>query len=496
METDMQRRSAVVDLGSNSVRLVVFEGVSRNPQPIFNEKAVLRLGRGLTTTGRLNDEGVGMAMEVLSRFHAIARAMQADPFEVLATAAVRDASNGPAFVEMLRQSMPGVPVRILSGQEEADHSAIGVMCGIPKADGLVADVGGGSLELIHLTETGRHDATTLPLGMIRLADRCAGDLDVAKLLTDQDIDGVEWLSRVRGQPLYLVGGAFRALARLQIARTQYPLNIVHYYTLDVQEAREMTGWLQNSSRRSLENLPGAPRKRLDDIPFAAVVLRRLMKKIQPSKIVFCVDGLREGWYMMNVAPSYLPQDPMESVARDMCARFGRSNTLPEILWTWTGCIKPNETAEEQHLRRIACWLSDIGSHDHPEYRAEQTYLRILRVQGAGFDHRARVWLSLALAVRYSVDMSAPALMPSFALLGEGERRDAVACGLALRLAYSLSGGAGSLLEGTSLAWEGAELVLTLTSTRVAVKGESVRRGLDRLGQALSVQTRFEVELAV
>lgn len=251
----MQRRSAVVDLGSNSVRLVVFEGVSRNPLPIFNEKAVLRLGRGLTTTGRLNDEGVGMAMEVLSRFHAIARAMQADPFEVLATAAVRDATNGPAFVEMLRQSMPGVPVRILSGKEEADHSAIGVMCGIPGADGLVADVGGGSLELIHLTETGRHDATTLPLGMIRLADRCEGDLDVAKQLTDQDIDGVEWLSRVRGQPLYLVGGAFRALARLQIARTQYPLNIVHYYTLDVQEAREMTGWLQNSSRRSLERLP-------------------------------------------------------------------------------------------------------------------------------------------------------------------------------------------------------------------------------------------------
>lgn len=494
MEADQPCRSAVVDLGSNSVRLVVFEGRSRNPLPIFNEKAVLRLGRGLTETGKLNEEGVEMAKEVLSRFHAIARAMKADPFEILATAAVRDASNGPAFVQTLRESMPGVPIRILSGKEEADHSAIGVMCGIPGASGLVADVGGGSLELIHLTPQGRHDATTLPLGMIRLADRSGRDLDKAKTLADKDIGGVEWLPKVKGSTLYLVGGAFRALARLQIARTQYPLNIVHYYTMDVQEAREMTGWLQNSSRRSLERLPGAPRKRLDDTPFAAMVLRRLMKKVQPDKIVFCVDGLREGWYMLNVAPDILAQNPMDVVAREMCARFGRSNSLPYALMQWTDFLRPEETAEEKYLRHLACYLSDIGSHDHPEYRAEQTYWRILRVQSGGFDHPSRAWLALALAVRYAADQQAPFLTTSRALLSDQDWKSAVVLGLALRLAYSLSGGAGRLLEGTSLEWEEDALVLILTSARVAVKGESVRRGLERLGQALGVATRFEIEL--
>ncbi|MCI1437991.1 MAG: Ppx/GppA family phosphatase [Acetobacter indonesiensis] len=496
MQTDTPRRSAVVDLGSNSVRLVVFEGVSRNPVPIFNEKAVLRLGRGLTATGRLNEEGVSMVMEVLSRFHAIARAMNAEPFEILATAAVRDATNGPDFVKALRENMPGVPIRILSGEEEADHSAIGVMCGIPEASGLVADVGGGSLELIRLTSDGRHDANTLPLGVIRLSDRAKGDLNVAKNLADADIGGVDWLPQVKGGTLYLVGGAFRALARLHIARMQYPLNIVHYYTLGLEDAREMTGWLLHAPRRSLERLPGAPKKRLDDIPFAATVLRRLLRKVQPERVIFCVDGLREGWYMLNVAPDFLPQDPMQVVAHDMCSRLGRSNTLPDVLMNWTNGLFADETLHQSHLRRIACWLSDVGSHDHPEYRAEQTYWRILRLQGVGFDHEARAWLSLALAVRYAADLNAEFLSTSRTLLDEKQWKQAVVLGLALRLAYSVSGGTDVLLEGTALTWEGRELVLRLGSSRVAVRGESVGRGLTRLGQALEVQTRVEAEQLV
>jgi exopolyphosphatase/guanosine-5'-triphosphate,3'-diphosphate pyrophosphatase len=110
-------RCGVVDLGSNSVRLVVYEGHFRNPMPIFNEKAVLRLGRGLDATGRLNEEGVAQALTVMHRYHAVARAMGANPFEVLATAAVRDAANGKAFIETLLQRMPDVPIHILSGTE-------------------------------------------------------------------------------------------------------------------------------------------------------------------------------------------------------------------------------------------------------------------------------------------------------------------------------------------------------------------------------------------
>lgn len=492
MQAETPVRSAVVDLGSNSVRMVVFDGLSRNPVPIFNEKGVLRLGRGLTTTGRLNEDGMALAVDVLRRFHAIARGMNASPFEMLATAAVRDATNGPEFVQTLRELMPDVPIRILSGVEEADHSAKGVLSGIPEASGLVADIGGGSLELIHIDPDGRHDATTLPLGVIRLSDRAGGSLSEAKAIADADLQALPWLSEMRGKTLYLVGGAFRALARLQIAKTQYPLNIVHYYTLSPQDAREMTSWLIQSNRKSLEKLPNAPRKRLDDVPYAATVLRRLLRRVEPDKIVFCVDGLREGWYATNVAPQLLAQDPVEAVSRDMCARLGRSTTLPDALCDWIAPVFPDETPALKRLRRAACYLSDVGSHDHPEYRAEQTYARILWMQGSGLDHPARAALALALAVRYDTEPDTTEwLRPSRILLDDALFSWALRLGLALRVAYALCGGTETLLEGTALSIRDGDLMLILTSRRAAVRSDSVRRRLGRLAHLMNLRPRLE-----
>lgn len=485
------RRSAVVDLGSNSVRLVVFDGISRNPISIFNEKAVLRLGRGLNATGRLNEEGVGLAMQVMDRFHAIARGMDADPFEILATAAVRDATNGAEFVAALRARMPGVPIRILSGEEEADYSATGVLCGLPEADGLVADIGGGSLELIRLSAGRKLDACTLRLGVIRLNDRAEGDLQRARTIADADIAQVGWLDDVVGRPLYLVGGAFRALARLQIARTNYPLNIVHLYTLSGEGARDMTEWVVNTPRRALERVPGAPRKRLDDVPFAAIVLRRLLRRLQPPSVVFCVDGLREGWYMRRVAASVAALDPQEAVAREMCRRLGRSETLPDRLMNWTAPLFPDESTPQRRLRRAACLLSDIGSYDHPEYRAEQTYLRVLRMQGVGFDHQARAFVALTLAVRYEAELGHDFLQPSRLLLTAEDFQRALILGLVLRLAYTVCGSTEELLDGTWIRLSAEDVTLHLARGRGVVRGESVRRRLDRLAEAFALPARIE-----
>ncbi|MDG6095202.1 Ppx/GppA family phosphatase [Acetobacter sp. AN02] len=487
METAPSSRSAVVDLGSNSVRLVVFDGISRNPVTIFNEKAVLRLGQGLTKTGRLNEDGVEMAMEVLSRYNAIARSMNAAPFEILATAAVRDAANGKEFVESIRRWMPDVPIRILSGEEEADHSAIGVRCGIPEARGLAVDIGGGSLELIRLQDEARTDACSLKLGVIRLRDRSDGNLTAAKILADEDLSGVGWLAEMKGQTLYLVGGAFRALGRLQIARTNYPLNILHYYMLTPEEALDMTSWLIRTPRRTLERLPGAPRKRLDDVPFAATVLRRLLKKVSPDRVVFCVDGLREGWYVLNVAKSREDQDPMLVTADEMCRRLGRSDTLPDALVRWTAGLFPDETPEERRLRETACRLSDTGSHDHPEYRAEQSYIRVLWLQGAGLSHQARAFLALTTAIRYEAGKDAPWLQSARDLLGTEDFSRAVILGLALRLAYTISGGTEELLKDTAIIRQDGQLVLKLTPASVAARGDSVRRRLSTLGQAMGLE---------
>ena len=487
------QRSAIVDLGSNSVRLVVFEGVTRNPLPIFNEKATLKLGRGLDVTGRLNDEGVTLAMDVLGRFHAVARAMGAEPFEVLATAAVRDATNGPDFVDAIRARMPGVPIRVLEGTEEADYAARGVLCGLPEANGLVADIGGGSLELIHVADSQYFEAVTTKLGVIRLHDRAKGSIERAAEIANELLAEVNWLPGMTGRPLYLVGGAFRALARLQIARTQYPLNLVHLFTLSEGEAREMADWVISSPRRTLEKMPGAPRKRLADAPFAAVVLRCLMERVRPSKVVFSVDGLREGWYMRHVASSVADLDPMTDLATEMANRLARSASLAEALVSWTAPLFRDETRTQKRLRQLACMLSDIGSYDHPEYRVEQTYRRVMYGHGVGFDHTARAFIGLTLAVRYEVSMDSPLIEPSRQLLSRTDIDRAVRLGLALRLAYTLCAGTKVLLDECRLLVEDGTLVLVLGARSVRAAGSAVRRRFERLAAAMQLECQVREE---
>lgn len=481
-------RRAVVDLGSNSVRLVVFEGDSRNPAQIFNEKAVLRLGRGLQATGRLNDEGMAQALTVMSRYAAVARAMQADPFEVLATAAVRDAVNGPHFIAQLQARLPGVPITVLSGEQEADLSAAGLVCGIPDAHGLLADIGGGSLELVRLECGRRATARTLRLGVIRLSERAGGDPAQARAIAEQDLAGEAWLPDMSGRDLYAVGGAWRALARIQIARTAYPLTLLHHYTITREEARDLAGLIAGASRRQLEKLPGIPRRRVDDLPYAAIVLRRLLRVSGVRRVVFSANGLREGWYMRQLAPAQRDQDPLLAAGHDYARRFARDAALPPALVRWTDPLFPGEAGEARRLREAACWMSDIGSRDHPEYRAEQAFLRILRQPSIGLDHQARAFLGLTLALRYEAEPEAAFLLPARQLLPPEAARRATILGVALRLAYTLSAGTAQLLAGTRLL-PGATLVLQLAEGSGVFAGESITRRLDRLAQALGLEAR-------
>ncbi len=481
----------MVDLGSNSVRLVVYEGRGRNPAAIFNEKAVLRLGRGLQATGQLNPDAMAQALTVMNRYAAIARAMGASPFEVLGTAAVRDAENGAAFVACLQARMPGVPVRILSGEEEAALSAAGLLCGIPSADGILADIGGGSLELVRLDHGQRGAATTLRLGVIRLAERSGGDLLQARAIVEADLAGVPFTSEAAGRDLYLVGGAWRALARIHIAQTNYPLNMVHHYTIGRDEARDLTGVIAGAGRRALERMPGVPRRRADDLPFAAVVLRRVLRSTGARRVVFSANGLHEGWYTQLVSPEERTRDSLLAAGMEYARRFGRDPALPPALLAWTDPLFPSEAGESRRLREAACWMSDIGSHEHPEYRAEQAFLRILRQPGIGLDHHARAFLGLTLALRYEAEPDAPFLATARLLLSDEATRRATILGVAMRLAYTLSAGTPDLLAGTALR---ANHVLTLRLSEVSgvFAGESVTRRLERLGQAMGLDSMTEV----
>ncbi len=485
-------RVGVVDLGSNSVRLVVFEGLSRNPVTIFNEKAVLGLGRGLQNTRRLNEEAIGPALTVMARYHAVARAMGADPVEVLATAATRDAENGPDFIAAVQKRLPGVPIRILSGEEEAAYSAEGVLLGFPGADGILGDLGGGSLELVDLDRGRPVQSVSLPLGAIRLSDRAGGDVAKARAIAEGDLARVPWLRRGEGRDLYLVGGAWRALARIHIAQTGYPLWIVHHYGLKREEARDLAGVITQASRRTLERMPGAPSKRLADLPFAALVLRRLLRATGARRVVFSANGLREGWYSRLLPPEVREEDPLLAAGRELGLRWGRDPDLPGALLAWTDPLFDEEGPDARALREAACWIADIGSHDHPDYRAEQAFLRVFRQPGVGLDHHQRAFLALVVALRYEAEPGMTCLQTARMMLDPPGVRRAEALGVALRLAFTLSGGTPELLAGTSIRRRGGELRLRLVEGSGVFAGESVQRRLDVLAASLGLTPAVEV----
>jgi exopolyphosphatase / guanosine-5'-triphosphate,3'-diphosphate pyrophosphatase len=428
---------------------------------------------------------------VLHRYHAVARAMGAAPFEVLATAAVRDARNGPDFIAGLRSRMPDVPIRVLSGLQEAEYSAEGVLCGIPTADGILADIGGGSLELVRLDQGTRGVSQTLSLGVIRLAERAGGDATRARAIADSDLAAVPWLAEGANRDLYLVGGAWRALARIHMAQTGYPLQMVHHYTIGREEARDLTGVIAGAGRRALERLPGLSRRRIDDLPFAAVALRRILRATGVRRVVFSASGLREGWFVQRMPDDIRAQDPLLASGRELAARFGRDPHLPPALMGWTDPLFADEVGEARRLREAACWMSDIGSHDHPEFRAEQAFLRVLRQPGIGLDHHARAFLAFAIAMRYEVDNDAGFLRPARLLLDVSSTHRAEVLGVALRLAYTLSAGTPDLLAGTGLRLSGSRLILRLEEDSGVFAGESVMRRLDRLAQAVGLDAATE-----
>jgi len=485
------QRFGVVDLGSNSVRLVVYEGFLRNPHVIFNEKAVLGLGRGLHSTGRLNEGAAAQTLTVLGRYHALARGMGADPVEVLATAAVRDATNGAAFMAGVHNVMPGARITVLSGEEEARLSAEGLLLGVPLADGVLGDLGGGSLELVKLVQGRIVEAVSLPIGTIRLMERAEGDIARARSIVEAELKRVPWLGAQPLKDLFLVGGTFRALARIHIAQTAYPLAIVHHYAIRREEARDLAGVVMNAPRKSLERMPAAPTKRVSDLPFAAVVLRRLLRASGAARVVFSANGLREGWYARRLHSAERMRDPLLAAAEEIGLRYGRDPGLPPALLRWTEPLIEAGDAETG-LRIAACWISDSGAQDHPEYRAEQAFLRLLRLHGVGLDHHARAFLALVAALRYEADPAASFLAPARALLSAATVRRAEILGAALRLAYTLSGGVPALLDATVLERRGRRLTLKLHQGAGVFAGESVLRRLESLALTLGLDPSLEV----
>lgn len=476
-------RVGIIDVGSNSIRLVVYERASRAPLPVFNEKVLCGLARGLDATGRLNPEGVEMALANIDRFATLAHNMKVTSLDLLATAAVRDAADGADFMRELA-SRPGIVAHTVSGQDEARYSAYGVMCGMPDAEGVMGDLGGGSLELASLAGGHLGASTTLPVGPLRLMS--SGKGDPRKIVVDA-IENVRWLREHQGKTFYAVGGAWRAFARLHMEQAGYPLHIIHQYEIATDEARAVARLIAVQSPKSLEKMPGVSRRRVDTLPLACLALDRLLAVLKPRTVVFSAFGLREGFYYSRLSEHERGRHPLIAFAEEQGESWHRFDLSPEEIFNWLSSAFADESESERILRTAACHLSDISWDDHPDYRADQAYFRVLHLPAPGMSHRERAILAMTLTYRYKSDPRAAMIDTALRLTDTKGRSFARRLGACLRLAYNLSGGAPGLLPQLQLRRTERELRLLVPTALKRSLGDVTARRLETAAQAFELK---------
>jgi len=473
-------RAGVVDIGSNSIRLVAFDVRARITLPLFNEKAICRLGATLPETGELSPERVEVALASLRRFRLLADGLGLDALYVLATSAVRDAANGRAFVAAA-EAIFEVPVMVLSGQEEARFAARGALAGLPDADGVAGDLGGGSLELAALAEGGVGEAVSLPLGPLR-RPRDADDARARKDV-ERQLAGIAWLDDLAGRTFVAVGGAWRALAHVQMARSGHPLRMIHGYGLLRADAESLVRQVVRSAPAALGRLPGVARQRAPSLPYAALLLGEILARGKPGEVCFSAYGLREG-YLHTRLDLLDGEDPLDAAIDWLTRSSEVAALLLEHLMAWTAPLFAGESGSQRRLRRAACRLSNLAWHEHPDYRGRQAFEAVLRGAVLPVRHVERGFLALALLHRYG-SRQAPEANAIERLLPLQLARRARVLGLALRLAYRVSAGADPLLGSARLEVDGGALRLRLPPELDA--GDALARDLQSLARAADLE---------
>ncbi|MCA8929208.1 MAG: Ppx/GppA family phosphatase [Alphaproteobacteria bacterium] len=463
------RRAAVIDIGSNSVRLVVYGIKGSCLISLFDEKAMCGLGRGLSESGTLHPEGRRQAMCELRRFTRVAADEEPEALFLFATSAVRDASDGEAFVADVTEDT-GLSVEVISGLEEARLAAEGVAGAIPGATGLVGDLGGGSLELVRL-ENGRvREQASLPIGALRRSE--AADTKATMDWIDQALATVPWLPLCGGQPFFVVGGAWRAFARAHMQQQNYPLDVIHHYEMTADSAKWIAELMAKMSKPSADLLETISKRRRAIMPYAAQVLARVVTQAEPSTVIASSHGLREGYIRDRV--SIAEGDPLLDFSRIAGAATARIPPEAQVIRDWLLPVFRHDPLAPPRLIEAACWLADLAGREHPDRRAYLGYSRGLNLSSVAIDHRERGFLGTAMRCRYGGVPRDGDLEEARQLTSPEAIASAIRLGVVLRMAQAISP-TGKGLRGTTLALTPEHLRLAGPADLLC--GETVQRRL-------------------
>ena len=476
-------RIGVVDVGSNSVRLVVFDGIARSPSYFYNEKVLCGLGEGIHETGLLNPNGRARALAALHRFVALGRLMKLNGLQGVATAAVREATDGPDFcAQVLAET--GLDLHVATGVEEAELSAKGVLLGWPNANGIVCDIGGASMELARVDDgmiSTRKSSRLGPMQLANLGSDEAINAEISRLVTK--------LRKKLPEPvhnLFLVGGSWRAIARLDMERRKYPLHVLHEYRLTPEQIIETANWATTKTPEEFASIVDISNARLSLVPLAARVLAELVATFEPKQVQISSYGILEGM-LYNAMPKKLRRkDPLLEAARQRERTSSRFPGFGERLFQWLKPLYVHAPEAEQRIVQAACYLHDITWRAHPDYRAEVCFESVTRANLSGLDHEGRVFLGLAILHRYKSSAPQHFDQSLLDLLTAERQSQAAILGKAMRLGAMLSGAVSAGLDQTELSMSSDTFRLTLSGTACDLNGEVVERRVQALASRLGL----------
>ena len=460
------------------MRLVVYAGPQRIPTPIFNEKVLAGLGSGLDQSGTLPEEARHRALAALRRFRLLLNHMKVKQTQVVATAAVRDAANGPEFVREIERI--GFSCGVLTAEQEAALAGDGVLSGIPGADGIVGDLGGGSLELVNIADGRANAGISMPLGILRLDASPDGERSARKLLKAALKDS-PLKEQGRGRAFYMVGGSWRALARIDMLATDFPLPITHQYRMKPARANELRKLVRALDPR-LSSAAAPPR--LATSPVAAMLLELLVDELEPSQLVVSTYGIREGLLYSNLPVSVRRIDPLIEEARDAGGGEHRFGQHGDLLDAWIAPLFDDQPAMAR-LRLAACLLADVAWQANPGFRADRGIEMALHGNWVAVNPAGRVIIAQALAANFGRDRLPDVRLAQLCKVAQLER--AHCWGSAMRLGQRLSGGVGSVLKRTSLSLANGAVQLTVRRGEEALVGDQVQRRLLRLAESFALE---------
>lgn len=490
---------AILDIGSNAVRLVIYDGFTRAPVRIHMERRICNLGSDLASTGKLNAEGVAKALDALRRYSGLIEAMKVRHVHAVATAALRDASDGPAFIARVQKEF-GLAIRVIDGDAEAHLSALGVlMNGLAAGDGnapcLIGDYGGGSLELILLEGGQVKDKASLPLGSHRLHAIKGREARLASI--DEHLGKVGFIKNLSGVDFYALGGAWRSMAKAHMHMVGHPLKVLDHYAIEGRKALEFSGLMSRQSMASLERTVGMSKKRLQDMGVAALTMERIFEKISPRQLVFSATGLREGLLYEQLKGSARKEDPLIASCRKVAAKISRFDDIYHfnVLARWMMPLFADQEKPFIRLLEASCLLSDLSWFEHEDYQAQHAFERVLVLPLYGVDHPGRVFLALSQYIRYrgflpTYDTSVTTLAKQ--ILPPIDIEIATVVGLAQRIGYLLTGGALALLKQAEIGVTPETITLTLRGRAKMLDAESIAEAMADLASAMGRRAEIAV----